>query len=125
MSAPRRRVLLVEDDGVYSRLATLLLEDAGCDVTLAGTAPEGIRLAREGQPDIVFTDMNLHGRSGIDVIAAVRGDALTARIPIVALTASLLSPEDERKARAAGCSGYVEKPIDSDGFRLLLERHLD
>src|SRR5438067_321013 len=92
------------------RLATFLLESAGHVVLSARDAEIGLTLARKEQPDLVLMDIQLPGMDGLEATALLKGDAMTRAIPIVALTA-LAMKGDEERIRAAGCDGYIAKPL--------------
>lgn len=113
MKSPR--VLLIEDNLMNMVLATDLLEVAGYEVLKAERAEEGIALAVAQQPDIILMDIALPGMDGLEATRRIKQDARTARIPIVALTATAMLGDDDR-ARSAGCCGYITKPIDTRRF---------
>jgi putative two-component system response regulator len=121
---PRPRVLVVEDNPVNMELAADLLEAAGYDVSSAGTAEEGLRIAFDGTPpDLVLMDIALPGMDGLSATGVLRGDARTARIPVVALTAHAMKGDEDR-ALAAGCVGYITKPINTRSFARLVNEFL-
>ena len=113
MSSPK--VLLIEDNPMNMELATDLLESAGFQVLKAERADEGIAMAVAKQPDIILMDIALPGMDGLKATRRIKQDARTAWIPIVALTASVMLGDDDR-ARSAGCSGYIGKPINTRQF---------
>jgi CheY-like chemotaxis protein len=115
-------VLLIEDDAVYRELATVVLEEAGCTVIPASTAEDGLRLARERPLDLVLTDQNLPGMDGFEVVRELRRDLRTSRLPVMVLTSGDVLEEDSARAREAGCSAYLTKPVDRSGFDSLLGR---
>ena len=102
-------VLVVEDHPANLKLARLILEHAGNTVWSSDNAVDGIRLAAESQPDVIFMDIQLPGMDGFEAIRRLRGDARTRDIPIIALTAYAM-PADERRMIDAGCDGYLPKP---------------
>jgi CheY-like chemotaxis protein len=110
-----RKVLLIEDNLMNMELATDLLEAAGFQVLKTGRADEGIAMAVAEQPDIILMDIALPGMDGLEATRRIKQDARTARIPIVALTASAMRGDDDR-ARFAGCCGYIAKPVDTRRF---------
>jgi CheY-like chemotaxis protein len=113
MKSPR--VLLIEDNLMNMELATDLLEAAGFEVLKAERAEVGIAMAVAEQPDIILMDIALPGMDGLEATRRIKRDARTARIPIVALTASAMRGDDN-KARSAGCCAYIAKPIDTRLF---------
>ena len=123
MNATRPKVLVVEDNPLNLELATDLLEVAGFEVISAQTGEAGIKLAREAQPDLILMDLSLPGMDGIEATKALKADPQTSGIPIVAVTAHAMKG-DEQKALAAGCEGYITKPIDTRMFPVLVTQHV-
>ena len=103
-------VLVVEDNEVNSDLLVQLLEDDHTVIT-AFDGRQGVILARQEQPDLVLMDLSLPVLDGWAATRELKADERTRSIPVVALTAHAM-PGDEEKARAAGCDGYLAKPID-------------
>jgi two-component system cell cycle response regulator DivK len=108
-------VLLIEDNEQNRYLATFLLEKRGYRVTAAFDGVSGIETAEAAPPDIVLLDIQLPGMDGYDVARALRRLDCMRGVPIVAVT-SYAMPGDRERAIAAGCDGYIEKPIDPDTF---------
>ncbi|MGH7361010.1 MAG: response regulator [Candidatus Methylomirabilales bacterium] len=117
------RVLVVEDNPVNLELVTELLEQEGCQVLSAASAEAGLRLALAERPDLVLMDIQLSGISGYEATRQLKANPETAAIPVLALT-SFAMRGDDRKAREAGCDGYMAKPLDTDAFRETLRRFL-
>jgi len=110
-----RTVLLIEDNDQNRYLATFLLEKHGYRVLSAHDGRRGIEMAREVTPDIILLDIQLPTMDGYAVASALRTiDALTGT-SIIAVT-SYAMVGDREKALAAGCTGYIEKPINPDTF---------
>jgi two-component system cell cycle response regulator DivK len=103
-------VLVVEDTHANMTLAVFLLEQAGHTVLQAVDAEAGIALARTGEPALILMDIQLPGMDGLQATAILKHDPATAAIPIIALTA-LAMKGDEERIRAAGCDGYIAKPM--------------
>jgi two-component system cell cycle response regulator DivK len=103
-------VLVVEDNPANMTLATFLLKSAGYAVLSATDAEAGLALARAEQPDLVLMDIQLPGMDGLQACAILKKDATTRDIPVIALTA-LAMKGDEERIRAAGCDGYIAKPL--------------
>lgn len=114
-------VLLIEDNEQNRYLATFLLERSGYRVFSAEDGPRGIRMAEELVPDVILLDIQLPTMDGYAVARALRGIATLREVPIVAVT-SYAMVGDREKALAAGCTGYIEKPIDPDNFVQQIER---
>jgi two-component system cell cycle response regulator DivK len=117
------RVLVVEDNPANMRLATFLLESAGHVVLAATNAEIGLKVAREEQPDLVLMDIQLPGMDGLQATAVLKGDAATRAIPVIALTA-LAMKGDEERIRAAGCDGYIAKPLAYKNFLTSISAYL-
>src|SRR6266513_1548344 len=104
------KVLVVEDNPANMTLSTFLLESVGHSVLKATDAENGLALARAEQPDLILMDIQLPGMDGLRATALLKGDVATRDIPIIALTA-LAMKGDEERIRAAGCDGYIAKPL--------------
>ena len=103
-------VLIVEDNEKNLKLARDLLQMNGYRVVAAGSAEEGIALARAERPDLVLMDVQLPGMDGFAALAALRADPETADLAVVAFTASVMR-EDVARIGEAGFDGYIPKPI--------------
>src|SRR5690606_22902120 len=108
-------ILLIEDNPLNMELAGEILRQAGLTVLEAVTARERLRLAVEARPALVLLDIQLPDLDGLEAVRRLRADPRTAGIPVVALTAQAMKG-DEGAARAAGCDGYIAKPIDTRRF---------
>ena len=104
------RILVVEDHPDNMTLTVLLLRSAGHTVLSAVDAEAGLTLARDELPDLILMDVQLPGMDGLEATAILRLDPLTRAIPVIALTA-LAMKGDEARIRAAGCNGYIAKPM--------------
>jgi two-component system, cell cycle response regulator DivK len=104
------RVLIVEDNAANMKLAVFLVESAGHAVLSASDAEAGLRLAREEKPDLILMDIHLPGMDGLEATTLLKQDAATRVIPVIALTA-LAMKGDQARILAAGCSGYIAKPL--------------
>jgi two-component system cell cycle response regulator DivK len=111
------RVLVIEDNAANMKLAVFLLELRGHEVLQATDAEEGLRLARELQPALVLMDLQLPGMDGLAATRLLKADPATRAIKVVALTA-LAMVGDRERIEAAGCDGYVLKPLS---YKHLLE----
>jgi len=109
------KVLIVEDNPANMKLATFLLQKAGHIVLSAIDAEAGLTLARGEQPDLILMDIQLAGMDGLEATRLLKGDDATRAIPVIALTA-LAMKGDEERIRAAGCDGYIAKPIAYQHF---------
>ena len=103
-------ILVVEDNTANMTLAVYLLETVGHTVLSATDAEAGLALARAQHPDLILMDIQLPGMDGLEATAQLKGDEATRAIPVIALTA-LAMKGDEERIRAAGCDGYIAKPM--------------
>ena len=110
-----KRVLIIEDNPLNMKLVRVLLAAAGLEVLEAIDAEKGIVLAREKRPDLILMDVQLPGMDGLSATGIIRADPELREIAIVAIT-SFAMAGDEEKAREAGCTGYVTKPINTRTF---------
>jgi len=117
------KVLIIEDNPANMTLATFLLQSAGHSVLAATDAETGLTLARSEQPDLVLMDIQLPGMDGLEATALLKKDDTTRDIPVVALTA-LAMKGDEARIRAAGCDGYIAKPLAYKEFLATISSHL-
>lgn len=100
-----------------------LLEATGFVVVHAPTAEEALAVIPHCRPDLVLMDFALPGMHGMDAVRILKTNPATCRIPVVALTASAMKT-DEENAAAAGCDGYLAKPICARAFLKLIESFL-
>ena len=110
-----KTVLIVEDNELNMKLIQHLLTIGKYRVLKAGSAEEGIDLARENRPNLILMDVQLPGMDGLDATRVIKSDPATKGIPVVALT-SFAMTGDEQKAFEAGCMGYITKPISTRSF---------
>ncbi|MFN2568722.1 MAG: ATP-binding protein, partial [Candidatus Dormibacteria bacterium] len=120
----RDRILLVEDDPSSRDLATMVLSGSGFSVDVARDGQEGLQKARSSDYDLVLMDVQLPGVDGLTLTRMLKSDPKTALVPVVALSANAMKG-DEQKALAAGCAGYIAKPIDVAGFAKRIGAYLD
>ena len=104
------RILVIEDNAANMKLAVFLLEKHGHEVLQAIDAEEGMRLACEQLPALILMDVQLPGMDGLAATRLLKAGATTSHIKVVALTAFAMTG-DREKIEAAGCDGYVAKPI--------------
>jgi len=118
-----RKILVVEDDPLNMELVSDLLTVHGYTVLQATTGQEALALAAREQPDLILMDIGLPGMDGLAACRALKADPTTVAIPVVALTAYAMRG-DEEKIMAAGCDGYITKPIDTRQFAHIVARFL-
>jgi two-component system cell cycle response regulator DivK len=118
------KVLIVEDNPANMTLATFLLQSVGHSVLMATDAETGVALAGAEQPDLILMDIQLPGMDGLRATALLKGAAATRDIPVIALTA-LAMKGDEERIRAAGCDGYIAKPLSYKDFLATISAQLE
>lgn len=109
------RILVVEDNPLNLKLATVLLKTAGHEVVPAFDAAEAEEALARGAPDLILMDLALPGKDGYSLTRELRQRPSTAEVPILAVT-SFAMKGDEERALEAGCSAYLAKPIDGPTF---------
>ncbi len=119
----RSVVLVVEDNAANMKLATGLLEAAGCSIRQAWSAEEGIRTASEIRPDIILMDVSLPGMDGLEATRVLKNSEETAEIPIIAVTAHAMRYHQEEALRA-GCDAYLTKPLESTALLDVVFRYV-
>ncbi len=111
----REKILFIEDTPMNMELVTDLLEVAGYKVIQAKTAETGIERARAEAPGLILMDVGLPGIDGLTATGILKQDQLTKDIPIIAVTSHAMK-DDRERIMAAGCDGYITKPIDTREF---------
>jgi len=109
------KVLVIEDNDQNLYLVTFLLESQGFEVIQAKDGAAGIELAKKIIPSLILLDIQLPGMDGYHVARQLRLENTLKEINIVAVTSYAMMGDKER-AFAAGCSGYIEKPINPETF---------
>ncbi len=104
-------ILVVEDDEANLLLTQTVLEQAGHRVVTAASAEQALEQLAAELPDLVLTDLELPGASGLDLARKLTADPYTQGIPVVALTAHAM-PGMREQTLEAGCRDYLVKPID-------------
>jgi two-component system cell cycle response regulator DivK len=117
-------ILIIEDNDKNMKLARDVLNAKGYATLEAVTGEEGVKLAKEKVPDLVLMDIQLPGINGIEAFRQIRADAKTARVPVVALTASV-TPTDRSEITAAGFDAFIGKPISLKEFLETVKRLIE
>ena len=117
------KILVIEDTPMNMELVADLLEVQGFNVLQAETAEMGIEKARAETPDLILMDIGLPGMDGLTATGILKQDQLTKNIPIIAFTSHAMK-EDKEKIMAAGCDGYITKPIDTREFPKTVARFI-
>ncbi len=118
-----KTILIVEDDELSMKLETDLLQAHGYDVLQSVDGRDTMKLARQHNPDLIIMDIQLPGVSGIEHVKALKADDELKDIPVLAVTAFAMK-DDEEKIRAAGCDGYIAKPIFVPHFLETVEKFI-
>jgi two-component system cell cycle response regulator DivK len=118
-----KRILVVEDNKLDTRLLKDILERRGYETLQAADGLEAINLAFASLPDLILMDIQLPEISGLEVSRRLKGDDRSRRIPIVAVTAFAMGWH-EREALGSGCDGYISKPISVLGLLNTVESFL-
>jgi two-component system cell cycle response regulator DivK len=118
-------ILIVEDNDKNLKLVRDVLQVKGYATLEATTAEDGIRIAAEQDPDLILMDIQLPGMNGIEALKALRANAATAPIRVIAVTASVMQ-QDRNQITEAGFDGYLGKPLNLKVFletvKAMLER---
>ncbi len=111
-ATPDRRILIVDDNRSNTKLLAYLLSSRGYVVRTAGDAEQALSVLRDFRPHLILMDIQLPGIDGLELTRCLKGDPQTREIVIVAATAYAMKGDEER-VRAAGCDGYITKPINT------------
>ena len=109
------KILLIEDNVVNRDLTQFLLESQGYQVREAASAEEAFEILKTERPALIVMDIQLPGMDGLEATKKLKENPITRDIPVVAVT-SYAMKGDRESAAAAGCAGYVTKPIDKTTF---------
>ena len=116
-------ILVVEDNPTNQLLTSSVLEREGFRVELAESSVAALECLAAHTPDLILMDVHLPGLDGLSLTRALKSAPDTAGIPVVALTAHAMAG-DREQALAAGCAGYISKPIDTRTFGEEVRRFL-
>ena len=117
------RILYIEDNDHNFYLVRFILEGRGYEVVRAKDGPEGLEKAGREDVDLILLDIQLPVMDGYAVARALRSNPSVAGTPIIAVTSYAMAG-DREKALAAGCTGYIEKPINPGSFASQIEQYL-
>jgi two-component system cell cycle response regulator DivK len=120
----KQLILLVEDNEANQMLVQAVLEGAGYEVEVAGTAAEARERLQAKTPALVLMDVHLPGEDGLSLTRWMKFMNETSAIPVVALTASGRL-RDREAAMLAGCVGFISKPIDVNSFPARVASFMD
>jgi two-component system, cell cycle response regulator DivK len=116
-------ILVVEDNEQSRKLVRDVLRFKGYEIIEAETGEDGVRLAQERRPSLVLMDIRLPGMDGIEALGRLRAEADTRSIPVLAMTASVMT-EHRQKIMDAGFDAFQSKPINVKEFVAAVEQLL-
>ncbi len=118
-----KKILVVEDNEKNMYLICFILEKMGHKAIKAATGEEGVDAAVRDLPDLILMDIQLPGIDGLEATKRIRQSKADGKIPIIAITSYAMVGDRERLL-AAGCSGYIEKPINPDTIMAEIDKYL-
>jgi len=118
-----KRILIVEDNEKNMYLMSYIVEKMGHRPIKAVSGEEGVEMAAAEQPDLILMDIQLPGIDGLEAIKRIRASEASISIPIIAITSYAMAGDRERLL-AAGCNGYIEKPINPETIISELNRYV-
>ncbi|PKP56248.1 response regulator [Candidatus Atribacteria bacterium HGW-Atribacteria-1] len=119
-----KKILVVEDNEINMYLCSRILKSSGYEVIEARSGEEGVELTIKGKPDLIIMDIQLPGIDGLEATRRIRESEADGEIPIIALTSYAMAG-DRKKALKAGCTGYIEKPINPETFISEIKKFLE
>jgi two-component system, cell cycle response regulator DivK len=120
---PAEPILIVDDNPANLKLARLLLMSEGHDARTVTDAEQAMKILETFTPKLILMDIQLPGMDGLELTRRLKANPATKDIVIVALTAYAMRG-DEEKARAAGCDGYIAKPIDVNTLPAVVAKYI-
>jgi CheY-like chemotaxis protein len=118
-----KSILIVDDNTQNLKLARVVLANEGFDVYTASNAEDALQLLRTVTPRLILMDIQLPGMDGLELTRRLKADPATRAVHVIALTAYAMKGDDE-KAFAAGCDGYITKPIDVERLPVVVSSYL-
>ena len=124
LNMAEKTILIVDDNPVNLKLIRILLAGEGYDVHTASDGENALRVLQDLRPQMILMDIQLPGIDGLELTRRLKADPMTRDITIVGLTAYAMKG-DEQKILAAGCDGYIAKPIDTRTLPAVIQRYLE
>jgi two-component system cell cycle response regulator DivK len=115
-------ILYVEDNFENKLFVRRVIESMGHEMIEAETGLDSLMIAAERMPDLILMDVNIPGMDGLETTAKFKQNPRLAHIPIIALTANAMKGDKER-CLAAGCNGYMQKPVGVSDLRREIQRY--
>lgn len=116
-------ILIVDDSMTMRQMVNFTLSSAGHTVTEAANTDEALLNAQKLRFDLIISDVNMPGKSGIELVGELRKLAAYKFVPIILLTTES-QPEMKSKGRAAGATGWIVKPFDPEALLDVLRKVL-
>lgn len=117
------QILIIDDNPINLKLEKILLNVEGYDIRTATDAEEALKVLESYKPRLVLMDLQLPGMSGLELTSKLKEDSRFKDIVILAVTAYAMKG-DKEKALAAGCDGYITKPIDTKTLPSVIANYL-
>ena len=121
-SAPGARVMIIDDEPAARYVLTKLLSHKACSVQEAVNGTEGIRMAKETMPNLIFLDLKMPDVSGFDVLDRIKTDPATQPIPVAVVTSATLTEEDRRRLEAQTCAIMNKTELSRERVEQVLEK---
>ena len=118
-----KRILIIEDNEDNMYMMKFILEQNNLNVIMAKTGLEGFEAVIKEKPDLILTDIQLPDINGLEVTKMIRQSELGELIPIIAISSYAMTG-DKQKAMEAGCTAYIEKPVDPETIMDKIIRYL-
>jgi CheY-like chemotaxis protein len=118
-----KKILVVEDNQINMYLCCRIIKSSGYEVIETRTGEEGVALTIKERPDLIIMDIQLTGIDGLETTKRIRESKADSKVPIIALTSYAMAG-DKEKALKAGCTGYIEKPINPETFIAEIKKYL-
>jgi CheY-like chemotaxis protein len=125
MNIDKKKILIVDDDEKNLKLMRILIQNAGYETIEAENGEEAVRLAKEHIPALILMDNRMPVMDGITASKILKAEPSTAKIPLIATTASAMEGDRERIMLESGCDDYVPKPIDAKSFMNVVKKYLE
>ena len=109
---PREAILIIDDHPINRKLLHQVLAPHGYNLRAASDAEQALAILADFRPRLILMDLQLPHMSGLELARKLRADPIHGEVLLVAVTAYAMKGDEER-ARAAGCDGYITKPIDT------------
>jgi len=124
MEMERKKILVVDDNEKNRYLISFILEKNGIEVVTANDGLEAVETARKQQVDLIIMDIKMPKMDGYEATREIKKQEGYQSVSVIALTSYAMA-EDKKKALAAGCDGYIAKPINPDTFMDEIRKFLE